>query len=303
MFFFIEKNKITEYIYIYINNMEVNTTSTIDPVNMYDYVNNFFLNPVVFFIIFLVVILYLIIFFSLGNKQETNINSDSSTSNNKSGLGILGVIVIALLVVLVAINAFQYFFNINITASLNNLFTNKPEVDIVVEQDNIQQTTPVPEIKFRKQVFNIPGNYYSYNDAKTLCTAYNAELATYQQIENAYKNGAEWCNYGWSDGQMALFPTQQKTFNNLQTIQGHEHDCGRPGINGGYIANPNVKFGVNCYGNKPKITQDEEELMKTSSPYPKTMQDIVFQKKVDYWKTKVSEILVSPFNYKMWSEL
>lgn len=283
--------------------MEVNTTSTIDPVNMYDYVNNFFLNPVVFSIIFLVVILYLIIFFSLGNKQETNINSDSSGSNNKFGLGILGIIVIALLIILVAINAFQYFFNINITASLNNLFTNKPEVNIVVEQDNIQQTPPVPEIKFRKQVFNIPGNYYSYNDAKTLCTAYNAELATYQQIENAYKNGAEWCNYGWSDGQMALFPTQQKTFNNLQTIQGHEHDCGRPGINGGYIANPNVKFGVNCYGNKPKITQDEEELMKTSSPYPKTMQDIVFQKKVDYWKTKVSEILVSPFNYKMWSEL
>jgi len=303
MFFFIEKNKITEYIYIYINNMEVNTTSTIDPVNMYDYVNNFFLNPVVFFIIFLVVILYLIIFFSLGNKQETNINSDSSGSNNKFGLGILGIIVIALLIILVAINAFQYFFNINITASLNNLFTNKPEVNIVVEQDNIQQTPPVPEIKFRKQVFNIPGNYYSYNDAKTLCTAYNAELATYQQIENAYKNGAEWCNYGWSDGQMALFPTQQQTFNNLQTIQGHEHDCGRPGINGGFIANPNVKFGVNCYGNKPKITQDEEELMKTSSPYPKTMQDIVFQKKVDYWKTKVSEILVSPFNYKMWSEL
>ena len=283
--------------------MEVNTTSTIDPVNMYDYVNNFFLNPVVFFIIFLVVILYLIIFFSLGNKQETNINSDSSGSNNKFGLGILGIIVIALLIILVAINAFQYFFNINITASLNNLFTNKPEVNIVVEQDNIQQTPSVPEIKFRKQVFNIPGNYYSYNDAKTLCTAYNAELATYQQIENAYKNGAEWCNYGWSDGQMALFPTQQKTFNNLQTIQGHEHDCGRPGINGGYIANPNVKFGVNCYGNKPKITQDEEELMKTSSPYPKTMQDIEFQKKVDYWKTKVSEILVSPFNYKMWSEL
>ena len=283
--------------------MEVNTTSTIDPVNMYDYVNNFFLNPVVFFIIFLVVIVYLVVFSSLGNKQEITVNSDSSTSNNKSGLGILGVIVIALLVVLVAINAFQYFFNINITASLNNLFTNKPEVDIVVEQDNIQQTTPVPEIKFRKQVFNIPGNYYNYEDAKAICSAYGADLANYQQIENAYKNGAEWCNYGWSDGQMALFPTQQQTFNNLQNIQGHEHDCGRPGINGGFIANPNVKFGVNCYGDKPKITQDEENLMKTSSPYPQTMQDIEFQKKVDYWKNRVTEVLVSPFNYNLWSEL
>jgi len=285
--------------------MEVNTTSTIDPVNMYNSVNNFFLNPAVFFIIFLVVIFYLVIFSSLGNKQETNTGSDTfgSGSNNKSGLGLVGILVIALLVVLVSINIFQYFFDINITASLNNLFTSKPEIDIVVDQENIQQTPPVPEIKFRKQVFNIPGNYYNYDDAKALCTAYGADLATYQQVENSYENGGEWCNYGWSDGQMALFPTQQQTFDDLQTIEGHEHDCGRPGINGGYIANPNIKFGVNCYGNKPKITQDEEELMKTSSPYPQTMQEIEFQKKVDYWKNKVSEILVSPFNYNMWGEL
>lgn len=102
---------------------------------------------------------------------------------------------------------------------------------------------------------------------------------------------------------MALFPTQHNTFQNLQKIKGHEHDCGRPGINGGYIANPEIKFGVNCYGNKPKIRQDEEELMKTSSPYPKTMQEIEFQRKVDYWKNKVGDILVSPFNYNMWGEV
>ena len=28
--------------------------------------------------------------------------------------------------------------------------------------------------------------------------------------------------------------------------------CGNPGINGGYFANPDLKFGVNCYGIKPK---------------------------------------------------
>ena len=281
--------------------MEVNTTSTIDPVNMYDYVNNFFLNPVVFIIIFLVVIFYLVLFSSLGKNQEINIDSQNSNTNNK--IGFLGIIVIAIIIILVTLNIFQYFFNINITASLSNLFTKKPEVDIIVEQDNIQQVPVVPEIKFRKQVFNIPGNYYSYNDAKAICAAYGADLAPYQEVENAYKNGAEWCNYGWSEGQMALFPTQQQTFNNLQTIKGHEHDCGRPGVNGGFIANPNVKFGVNCYGNKPKITQEEDDLMKTSSPYPETMQDIEFQKKVDYWKNKVTDILVSPFNYNMWSEL
>jgi hypothetical protein len=96
---------------------------------------------------------------------------------------------------------------------------------------------------------------------------------------------------------------KQKTFDNLQKIKGHEHDCGRPGINGGYIANPEVKFGVNCFGNKPRINEQEEELMKTVSPYPQTKEDLVFQKRVDYWKGKVDEILVSPFNYTSWGQL
>ena len=99
---------------------------------------------------------------------------------------------------------------------------------------------------------------------------------------------------------MDLFPTQQNTFDNLQKITGHEHDCGRPGINGGYIANPQVKFGINCYGHKPRITEEEDDNMKTSTPYPQTMQETVFQKRVDFWKNKVDEILVSPFNYNTW---
>ena len=241
-------------------------------------------------------------FSSLGNNNANGEINSESTSNY--GQSYLGILVVFILIILILINGFQYFFSINVTAYLKNLFTNKPEIDIVVNQTQSepQPKEAIPEIKFRKQVFNVPGNHYTYNDAKAICNAYDAELATYQQIESAYKNGGEWCNYGWSDGQMALFPTQQQTFDNLQKIKGHEHDCGRPGINGGYIANPNIKFGVNCYGTKPQISQDEEELMKTSSPYPKTLQEIEFQKKVDYWKNKVNDILVSPFNYNMWGE-
>lgn len=281
--------------------MEVNTTTTADPLNMYNYINNYVLNPVVIIIIVLIIIGYLVMFSSLGNNEQVNLESN----NGGYGQSSLGILVIVILVILILLNGLQYFFSIDISAYVKNLFTNKPEVDIVVNetQPEPQPNPSIPEIKFRKQVFNIPGNYYGYNDAKAICNAYGAELATYQQVESAYKNGAEWCNYGWSDGQMALFPTQQQTFNNLQNIKGHEHDCGRPGINGGYIANPEVKFGVNCYGNKPKITQDEEELMKIASPYPKTMQDIEFQKKVDYWKNKINEIIVSPFNYNMWGEM
>ena len=43
--------------------------------------------------------------------------------------------------------------------------------------------------------------------------------------------------------------------------------------------------------------------MKTVSPYPQTKEDLLFQKRVDYWKEKVDELLVSPFNYNSWGQL
>jgi len=278
--------------------MEVmNTTSTTDPNFYYNYLNSFVLNPVVIIIILLIIVAFCVFSFSLGNDSSNMENIESSQMNN-----IFGFVIIAILVILIFINAFQYFFSINVTAYIKNLFQNNPELDIVVDQTTIESSV-VPEIKFRKQVFNIPGNYYNYENAKALCKAYGADLATYSQVENSYNSGGEWCNYGWSEGQMALFPTQKETYNTLQKIPGHEHDCGRPGVNGGYIANPQVKFGVNCYGNKPRITEEEDELMKTMPRYPQNMQDIVFDKKVDFWKRQVDNILVSPFNSDRWTQL
>lgn len=273
----------------------VNTSTTTDPVNMYNYLNVYLMNPMVFIIIFLILVSYYAFLSSLGTGIQTS-------SSSSSGGGIFGIIIAVILVILIFVNAIQYFFSINVTAYIQGLFTPKTTVDIVVDQ-SAYQPSPVPEIKFKKQVFNIPGNYYSYDNAKALCAAYGAELATYDQIEKAYNNGAEWCNYGWSANQLALFPTQQKTYDKLQSIDGHEHDCGRPGINGGYIANPNVKFGVNCYGNKPKITSEEEELMKKASPYPESAEDIAFQQKVDKMKNNLDQLLVSPFNHNSWGEL
>jgi hypothetical protein len=270
----------------------VNTTSTTDPVNMYNYLNSYILNPIVFIIILIILLSYY--FFS--SNAVSGLGNDSEAS---SGSNIFGIIIIIILAGLIIVNALQYFFSINVTAYISDLFGPVKKVDIVVDQ-SMYQPSPVPEIKFKKQVFNIPGNYYDYNNAKALCKAYGAELASYDQIEKAYNNGAEWCNYGWSANQQALFPTQKKTYDHLQTIPGHENDCGRTGINGGYMANPKLRFGVNCYGNKPKITSEEENLMKTATPYPESAQDIAFQKQVDFWKNKIPDILVSPFNYKTW---
>ena len=274
----------------------VNTTSTTDPVNMYNYLNSYILNPMVFIIILLILVAYYVFSSSLGSDSS---GAPGLGNGDDSGSTVMGIIIVAILVVLIIVNAFQYFFSINVTAYIQDLFSPTTKVDIVVDQSTYQPTS-VPEIKFKKQVFNIPGNYYDYDNAKAVCQAYGANLATYDQIEKAYGSGAEWCNYGWSADQLALFPTQKKTYDRLQTIPGHENDCGRTGVNGGYIANPNIKFGINCYGNKPKITSEEDDLMKTATPYPETAKDLAFQKRIDFWKNKVDEILVSPFNYDTW---
>ena len=301
--------------------MEVNTATTVNPINTNNEFSNLIFNPVVILIVFFIIILYFSFSNSLGNNDGF-VFGDTSESNNSILMNIVTFIIIIILIILF----FQYILKINLSAKIYDIYTNTPKVDINIDHINGSSTSSSSgsstssdyldsngnyqpllldglSLKHKKQVFNIPGNKYDYNSAKALCKAYNSDLATYNQVEDIYKNGGEWCNYGWSEGQMALFPTQQTTFNNLQKIEGHEHDCGRPGINGGYIANPSVKFGVNCYGVKPLITQEESDLMKTMTPYPETEKDKLFQKQVNTWKSKINEILVSPFNYKSWTQV
>lgn len=289
-------------------NSDLNDGANPEILSIYDYINNMVMNPTIVIILVVVVCIYLFLFMSLGKSMtsdSSSSNSSSSSSNGTKGSNIIIIIMIGLFIVLAIINGVQYFFGVDIVAKLKNLFSNNPQVDIAVIEPPLPASEPttVPEIKIAPQVFNIPENTYVYPDAKALCSAYGARLATYKELEDAYNNGAEWCNYGWSEGQMALFPTQQKTFDELQKIPNHENDCGRPGINGGYMANPALKFGVNCYGYKPRMTPEEEELMQTVPHYPLTKKDIAMEKRVDYWKNKLTEILVSPFNYNNWSKI
>jgi hypothetical protein len=155
------------------------------------------------------------------------------------------------------------------------------------------------------EVFNISNNLYGYEDAEAICTSYGARLATYDEIEEAYNKGGEWCNYGWSDGQMIFFPTQKSTWDKLQKTKTHKNDCGRPGVNGGYIANPYIKFGVNCFGKKPNASDSELAQMSANKDrvYPKSPEDQALEDKVKFWKDNASKLLqVNSFNTKVWSE-
>jgi hypothetical protein len=264
-------------------------------------------NYTILIVLIVIIVGYYIIFSSLGTsaKSETfSLMGESDPPTSKTTT--LEILLWGIFLTLILLNGLSYFFNFNVSASLNNLFSGEPTVDLIVDPDNIageteKGATSIPELTFKKQVFHVPNNKYTYSDAKAICRAYGGRLATYNEVEDAYDDGADWCGYGWSDGQMALFPTQFEKWQTLQKIKGHEHDCGRPGVNGGYIANPAVKFGINCYGYKPKITQKEAQHMSDTSLYPRTQKELDFEKRVRRWKDHLPEILVAPFNHTNWS--
>uniref|UniRef100_A0A6C0D305 Link domain-containing protein n=1 Tax=viral metagenome TaxID=1070528 RepID=A0A6C0D305_9ZZZZ len=209
-----------------------------------------------------------------------------------------------ILFVIIGINDFfKYILHIDLYSLFSSFqLWNTPNDTTKHVVDVSANTVPVTV----NEVFNISNNLYTYDDAQAICTAYGAKVATYDQVEHAYNQGGEWCNYGWSDGQMILFPTQKATWQKLQDKPEHKNDCGRPGINGGYIANPYLKFGVNCYGKKPTATTDELNRMtaKQNQVYPLSDADKALQAKVDYWKQNASSLLqINSFNTKKWSEV
>lgn len=189
----------------------------------------------------------------------------------------------------------QKTFDINILDYLRTMKAEKQE-----EKDE-EESVKLPIIE--DEVFNVSNNKYSYEDAQAVCGSFGAKLATYDQIEAAYNNGAEWCNYGWSDGQMAFFPTQKETWDKLQKFPKKKNNCGRPGVNGGYIDNPYVKFGVNCYGKKPTPTENDMKRFETqqSHPIPLTAEDKELQEKIEYWKKNPEKLQLNSFNNNNWS--
>jgi len=215
-----------------------------------------------------------------------------------------------LLLIIVFVDFFKYILHIDIVKSIEAIIgptTSSPQTTTTDVSGNAttdvsgNATTDIS----KNEVFNIGNNLYTFDDAQAICSSYGATIATYDQVEDAYNNGGEWCNYGWSDGQMILFPTQKSTWQKLQKSKDHKNDCGRPGINGGYVANPYVKFGVNCYGTKPQPNPDDISRLtaKVNQVAPKSTADKALDAKVEFWKENASKMLqINSFNTKSWSE-
>ena len=148
------------------------------------------------------------------------------------------------------------------------------------------------------QVFHVKDNIFTYNDAEAVCKAYGAELATYNQLVDAYKKGANWCSKGWVKGQMALYPVQ---YEHWKKVQENEDDnarmvCGaEAGINGGYHQNKNLQFGVNCYGDKRGPKGDE----RMKHEYL-TDKERALRQKIAMFQKQLGNFRLAPFNDDKW---
>ena len=136
-----------------------------------------------------------------------------------------------------------------------------PDINPILEEkiEDIQKPpeTLIQSILHPKEVFHIANQEYTYEQSKCKCESYGARLATKNEVIESYNKGAHWCTYGWSEGQHAYYPVQKCEWDKMvaendRFSEKHKKYCGIPGVNGGHFSNPELKFGVNCYGIKPK---------------------------------------------------
>jgi hypothetical protein len=212
-------------------------------------------------------------------------------------------------VVVLISTAFQYILGISLTNLMDDLIkylqdraeSSKKKVSGNNISGNVSASSASVNLDVN-EVFNIGNNMYTYDDAQSICQSFGAQLATYDQVESAYNKGAEWCNYGWSNGQSAYFPTQKSTWERLQKSDSTKNSCGRPGVNGGYIDNPNVRFGVNCYGKKPKPKAGDLAALANGKNLPKSPEDILLERKVQFWKDNGDKLFqINSYNNNKWS--
>lgn len=230
----------------------------------------------------------------------------ATASTNELGSSVVWTIVSILIGVVVFFGLLAILARlggVDISAAIQRgLSTQRPLYDVTISQDTgpapIPHTPPQPQED--KEVFQVGNGNLTYIEARGACEAQGAKLANYSQIEDAYNNGGEWCSYGWSEGQLALFPTQKETYEKLQEgCSGDQNACGRPGINGGYIANQNVRFAANCYGVKPKPTKEEERAVRNKIISP---QDSEANRIAHLYKSADKQFKIRPFAPGEWSE-
>lgn len=241
-------------------------------------------------------------------KESINSSFQSETSPFISIPVIIGLGVLIVLFIIIAMfrNQIAMAFE-TVWRKINDYFNPPAPVILPPATSAFPENKPIDQgalsqmLPGKKEVFNVAQDKYTYTDAEPLCKAFGAELATYDQVKEAWNKGADWCNYGWIKGQSAVFPTQQQTYDKLQAGPEEERmACGTPGVNGGYFDNPELRMGVNCYGSKPGENDISKRHVMSSSGNM-TEGGMAYDRKVQEYKNTADQIPINPYTAGRWS--
>ena len=189
-------------------------------------------------VLLIVVTLYISLTYLFSNKQTGDVSKVVQDLNNSvvssltdvssaptSSSSILSIIFLIMIIIIILIGGVKYLFNFDVYAEVRNMFSN-PELIINVsdkykqsgkrnknhrrsekhhhkskassnKKSSSSSKVKIPLLE-EPEVFHISDNTYTYDEANAICKAFDSRLATYEELENAYNNGAEWCSYGWS---------------------------------------------------------------------------------------------------------
>jgi hypothetical protein len=192
-------------------------------------------------------------------------------------------------------------------ANLNSVATVLPTstMPVPINSGGYFAAAPVPSVSVSgptqsnpsiKQVFNVKENIYAADDAGGVCGAL-ADVASLQQLVDAHRQGANWCNVGWTKEGLAAYPIQKEFWQKMQGNDPQNRNiCGQPGINMAR-SDAGLLYGVNCYGVKPEPKNGEliKEVVKNDA-------DIALQAKIAQFQKTVNNMTLAPFNVNKWSE-
>jgi hypothetical protein len=101
---------------------------------------------------------------------------------------------------------------------------------------------------------------------------------------------------------MAVFPIQKATYEKLQKGPAEFRSaCGLPGVNGGYFDNPELRFGVTCYGVKP-AKKASDEIIESQVALPQSPAELEFEKQVQQFRDQLDAATILPFHKGRWNE-
>ena len=152
------------------------------------------------------------------SSASTSISSTPSTSSNKT-------------------KNINEVYNISLGASENStnscISKGNEGNDSIIHKDKDYYFLGDPR---QTQVYHIYNNIYTLKEAQEECSKRTSTLATSEQLETAYSNGADWCSWGWANDGNAYLPNKNKKCNS------------KIGLLNGKKIDPFLRMGTNCYG-------------------------------------------------------